>query len=92
MSKPVSQLSELLATVDAMFPKTKSVIDQFSFSLNRYQRGMWGFTVTDNWYKWSDAKYEHQFALYGTPEDAIQAFLDYVRKNKIDVKKLAGEP
>lgn len=85
-------LHELLNEADSLFPTRKRVkIDQLSYSLQRYQRGLWSFCVTDNWIKWSNAGYKYNFGLYETPEPAVLEFLNYVKANKINVKKLAKE-
>ena len=49
--------------------------------------GGWQFTVTDNWYRWSDCKYMHDF--YGkTVQGAIESFLSYIKINNINPAEL----
>ena len=60
-----------------------------SFVLYNHQ-GYWGLKVINDWYKWADKDYETDFGLYKKPEHAVLAFLCYVKKNKINVKKLMG--
>ena len=85
----MSELKDLLETVDTMFPKIPhNKIATFSYSLNRTQHGLWRFTVTDNWYNWSDKNLQHQFGEYEQPETAVFAFIKYVENNNIDVSSL----
>lgn len=43
----------------------------------------WQFDVTDNWYKWQDLGL--CFIFTGdSPEETLQNFLDYIKKQNID--------
>jgi hypothetical protein len=87
----VKTLSALLREVDSLFSKPQTGVNfTYNYSLGRFPIG-WQFTVTNNWYRWSDKGLEHQFGVHTTPEGAVQAFLDYVKTNNIDVAELMGE-
>lgn len=87
-----SDLKSLLAQVDKLFPPSKSgTLDTYNYSLGKFPRG-WQFVLTNDWYKWADKRYEHQFGLYREPEYAVKAFLDYVKEKKINVKALCHKP
>jgi hypothetical protein len=84
-------LSQLIKIVDGLFPcyKTKKALS-YNYVIGKFPTGHgWMFSVTSNWYKWSDAKLQHQFGGYSRPEHAVAAFLDYVNEHKINVKVMA---
>jgi hypothetical protein len=81
-------LSTLLEIVDSMFPKKKQKIDTYSFTLARVGRGLWKFDLIDSWHKWMDKNYETHFGLYNQPEYAVAAFIEYVDRNNISIKRL----
>ena len=83
------RLSELLAECDKLWDYDIEVAFTYNYDLAKFPAG-WQFNVTNDWYKWSDAKFKHNFGIYRTPEYAIIAFLEYVKENKIKVKKLAN--
>jgi hypothetical protein len=84
-------LEQLLREVDALFTKPQISINfTYNYSLGRFPKG-WCFTVTNNWYRWSDRGLEHQFRVLATPQAAVQAFLDYVKAHNIDVADLMGD-
>lgn len=80
-------LSDLLAEADALFSKPQRGASTFNYSLGRFPEG-WSFDVTNSWYAWADAGYEHHFRLYRRPEEAVMAFLNYVNAHKINVAEL----
>ena len=90
--KPRSRtLKALLQDVDALFPPAvDGALDTYNYSLGKFPRG-WQFVLTNNWYAWSDKGYEHQFGLYQEPEHAAQAFLNYVKAKKINVRALCHD-
>jgi hypothetical protein len=85
----MKSLSELLEEVDALFvhASRKPSLATYDYSLGRFPYG-WNFSVVNSWHKWSDAKLKNDFGSWNTPEGAVQEFLDYVKKNKINVKSL----
>ena len=80
-------LKALLMEVDKMFPFSKRKLSTYNYSLGKFPSG-WNFKVVNNRYTWSDKQLQHEFGLYAQPEFAVQAFLDYVKKNKINVRRL----
>lgn len=83
-----NDLKSLLIEVDKLFPTCKKPkLSSYNYYLGRFPYG-WSFTVVNSWYKWSDAKLQHEFGAYKEPEYAVGAFLSYVKLNKINVKKL----
>jgi hypothetical protein len=85
----VKILSELLKEVDALFVhKSREVrLSSYDYVLARFPYG-WSFSVTNSWYKWSDARLKHEFGAWSTPEAAVNEFLQYVKDNHINVKSL----
>jgi len=81
-------LNNLLKEVDKLFPSfSEPKLCTYNYTLGKFPYG-WVFTVTNNWYAWSERDLEHNFGAYKEPEYAIQAFLDYVAAHKIDVMEL----
>ncbi len=83
-------LEQLLEEVSRLFRDKdwkKARLTCYDFSLNKMPYG-WNFQVVNSWYKWSAKKLEFEFGCYEKPEYAVQAFLNYVRVNKINVRKL----
>ena len=80
-------MKELLE-IDKLFNKKKQKLDQHAFSLVRWKNGLWSISVTDDWHKWIEQGLYEENYLYKTPEDACIAFLSFVKKNKINIKKL----
>jgi len=85
----VKSLSELLKEVDALFPHAsrKPRLSSYDYTLGRFPYG-WSFSVTNSWYKWSDARLKHEFGAWSTPEAAVNEFLQYVKDNHINVESL----
>ena len=84
-------LKELLKEADKLFPKSKKPkLCSYNYILGKFPYG-WVFNVTTNWYNWGRNNLKHQFGAYNEPEYAVQAFLDYVKKHKINVMKLAKD-
>lgn len=82
-------LSELLAEATALFPKQKKqACYTYDFELAKFPSG-WCFNVINDWHKWMGKKLETRFGVYASPENAVSAFLAYVKANKINVKRLA---
>ena len=88
----MKSLETLIKEVDALFPTSPDCegILSYNYTLGRFPCG-WKFSVTNNWYNWSDKRLEHQFGVYKKPEYALQAFLNYVKENNIDVMALTHE-
>lgn len=85
----MKNLSELLKEVDSLFVhKSRAVrLSSYDYTLGRFPYG-WSFSVTNSWYKWSDAGLKHEFGAWSTPEAAINEFLQYVKDNHIKVESL----
>lgn len=81
------ELDTLLKQAVKLFPDKEKQLATYNFTLGRFP-GHWRFSVVNSWHKWSQNKLETQFSAY-SPEEAVSAFLTYVRENKINVKKLA---
>ncbi len=82
-------LQELMEEIRKRFRiKLNQKYDIHCFYLVYWQRGMWNINVIDDWHKWSDAGIEKPRDLYYTPEAACKGFLNYVEKNKINLRKL----
>lgn len=80
-------MEELIAKVDAAFEGVGKGSQTFVYSLSRMD-GSWCFAVVNSWYRWSDAKLQHQF--YGfTARQVIQSFLDYIERNNINPRDYA---
>jgi hypothetical protein len=82
-------LKSLLNEVDKLFPSSSSNSKNkpYNYSLGKFPNG-WQFNVINDWNKWFDNGFLSYFGRYSQPEKAVQAFLDYVKKHKINVKKL----
>ena len=88
----VMNLSELLQIVDHLFPtykKRRAYTYNYELAKFPVERG-WYFNVINSWHKWQRKKLETQFGGYLKPEYAVAAFLDYVRDNKINVRRLTN--
>lgn len=81
-------LEELIAECDKLWDYDINVAFTFNYSLGKFPAG-WQFSVNNNWCNWSAKKLTHTFGIYNKPEHAISAFLEYVKREGIDVKKLA---
>lgn len=80
-------LEQLLAEVDKAFDLGKKPSNQtFVYSIGTIYNG-WQFNVTDNWYRWADLDLKHDFNGK-TAAACIQAFLDYIKENKINPASL----
>jgi len=90
--KDTEDLKTLLTKVDRLFQhkSREAKLSSYDYTLGRFPYG-WTFSVTNSWYKWSDAKLKHEFGAWNEPEYAIKDFLDYVETNNINVKKLMDE-
>jgi hypothetical protein len=82
-------LDELLKQADALWPDPTPT-GSYNYGLGRFPQG-WGLYVCNSWEKWMRAGLRHDFRIYSTPEAAVQAFLDYVKENKVDVAALGQE-
>jgi hypothetical protein len=87
MKKDLTQLLQEASKLFRANDWKKSKLTCYDFTLNKMPYG-WIFSVTNSWYKWLDKELEYSFGAYNKPEYAIQAFLNYVKDNKINVKKL----
>jgi len=84
----VKNLSELLKEVDALFVHSEEVrFDSYDYTLGRFPRG-WNLSVSNSWYKWSDAGLKHDFGIWNTPEGAVLEFLCYVKEHNVNVESL----
>jgi hypothetical protein len=84
----VKTLSELLNEVQTHFAQTqKGPSYTYDYTLGKFPDG-WCFNVVNSWHKWVAANRQHEFGRYQTPEEAVQAFLNYVRENRIMVHGL----
>lgn len=83
-------LAELMSEIRGLFEAHETRYSTHMFSLVCWQSGNWSICVTDDWHKWSKKGLldELQKYHYATPEDACEAFLKYVKDNKIKIKKL----
>jgi len=90
MKKKAKQtdLKSLLLEVDKLFPASAHGLTSYNYTLGKFPSG-WCFRVVNDWYKWSDKQLKHEFGIYREPEYAVQAFLDYVSANKINVMALS---
>ena len=59
----------------------------YLFSLGKFPGG-WVFRVVDDWNRWRSAGLTYEFGRFAHPEEAVEAFLDYVRTKGIDVAGL----
>lgn len=88
-SKP---LGNLLKEVDRLFQKSAdskpNSATYFLYSLNLTNQGHWVFQVIDSWTRWFHKGYQTQFVSNESPQEAVQLFLNYVHKTKINVRKL----
>jgi hypothetical protein len=84
-------LSELLNTVDSLFPCYKKGRHfTYNYELAKFPTKFgWYFNVISDWHKWLAKKLETHFGGYEKPEYAVRAFIYYVKSKKINVKKLA---
>jgi hypothetical protein len=62
--------------------------DSICFSLQCWTDGMWSVNVTDDWNTWLEKKVPMLNYKFRTPEKAMDAFLEHIKVNEIDVKKL----
>lgn len=88
----MKEYNELLEEASRKFRSKdwkKSKLSIYDFILAKFPYG-YVFKVINDWHKWSDKGLETEFGAYQKPEHAIQAFLDYVKENKINVKKLTN--
>jgi hypothetical protein len=84
----MADLDQLLNKVDALFGHVPTRRNEtYNYSLGRFPSG-WNFHVTNDWHKWMDRSLPYKFGLYGTPAAAVQAFLDYVEANSVNVQEL----
>lgn len=84
----IIDLKQLLIEVDKLFPKRKKpYLTCYNYTLGKFPYG-WVFSVVNSWQNWSNNNLQHKFGAYEQPEYAVHAFLNYVKENKINVKKL----
>jgi hypothetical protein len=84
VTPPELSLTQLLKEVEELFGHTPSQDGGgcYDFMLGKFPSG-WAFSVINSWHKWSAAGRKHQFKVYPTPEDAVMAFLNYVKAENI---------
>lgn len=80
-------LDWLLREAASLFTNRLAPNETYQFTLGKFPSG-WTFRVVDSWHRWMDMKLKHEFGNYQTPEQAVQAFLDYVSENRIEVSRL----
>lgn len=79
-------LAWLLKEVDSLFAHRPRQIETYQYTLGRFP-SRWCFRVIDDWNKWIRMNFKVDF--YGdTPEQAVEAFLEYVSDNHIEVQRL----
>lgn len=76
-------LAELLAKVNEHFDHSKPS-GVYQYTLGKFPHG-WNFRVVNDWQRWHSAGRETEFGPFATPEEALSAFLTYVRENRICV-------
>jgi hypothetical protein len=85
-------LSTLLEEVDQLFPSLEEPkLTIANYVLIRLPYG-WKFSVVNSWQKWMDLDLKFEFGVYSEPEDAVFAFLRYVKTLPVDVRSLCEEP
>lgn len=78
-------LKEALAQAEKLFAGAQqSGVFRFSLSL---RNNRWKFEIVDSWALWMDAGLSHEFWA-DTAETAVNDFLKYVEKHKINVLEL----
>ena len=92
----MSCVGKLLEEIDLLFVKKKNIFGPtcVAFSLARDEKGYWSIEVTDDWHKWSEKGLLHKDEMnsrYITAEAACEAFLKFVKDNKIKVSKLQSK-
>ena len=88
----MKNLVELVNTIDKLFKnKKKEKYSIIQWSLIKWQNGYWSVRVTDDWHKWINAGIKENGFLYSTPEMACEKFIEFVKKNKINIKKLQSK-
>ena len=86
--KKQKDLKTLLLEVDKMFPaRNKANLICYNYVLGRFSYG-WKLRVIRNWQKWVERKFQTEFGSFKEPEDAVSNFIEYVKFNKINVRKL----
>jgi len=80
-------LSELLRQASKLFKTYPKGNTTHTFELVNHNGG-WSFQVINSWHKWWAKNLEFDFGWFQNPENAVKAFLLYVDKHKINVKKL----
>ena len=84
----MKQLSDLLAEAASLFSTPQDgPAAVYNFTLGCFPHG-WQFRVANNWYAWTDRGLTYEFGPHPSPEEAVSAFLDYVRGNDISVAEL----
>jgi len=78
-------LKEALAQAEKLFSGARQK-NVFRFSLS-LRNSRWKFEIVDSWQLWMDANLSHEFVAE-TPEAAVNDFLKYVAKHKINVLNL----
>ncbi len=78
-------LKEALAKAEKLFAGApQSGVFRFSLSL---RNSRWKFEIVDSWALWMDAGLSHEFWA-DTAETAVNDFLKYVAKHKVNVLEL----
>ena len=85
MDKLLEKVSRLFRDRD--WKTSRKRLTCYDFSLSKMPYG-WSFNVVNDWHRWAQKELRYEFGCYQKPEYAIQAFLDYVKKNKINIRKL----
>jgi len=83
----MKELKELLQEIDDLFPKKKNQVLS-NYIIKRYPDG-WMFSVITNWLNWHRRGLKYRFGLYKDLERGLKEFLRYVKRHRVDVKKLA---
>ena len=82
---------DMILLAENLFPKwRKPRLTSYNFTIGYMPYG-YSFRVVNSWHKWLDKGYAFQFGTHKVIDDCIREFLNYVRDNKINVKKLWEE-
>lgn len=79
-------LAELLTRASGQFDHTKPS-GCYQFTLGQFPHG-WTFRVVNSWQLWHAAGRQTEWGPFPTPEEALSAFLSYVKENRISVAGL----
>ena len=85
------ELWELLELLESKFKVKKlkpKELQTYMFSLVCWENGYWNIEITDDWHKWIDKSLSLPPYLYVTPRYAVIKALEYIKKHRINIKKL----